>query len=191
MAITARILLTGGLVALGVFGTASPASAHRDGCHRWHSCPSDSGSYVCGDTGYSSECGLPTSTPTAEYVPPTYVPPSTYPPPTYNPPPTYKAPPTTATPFTMPTFSMPSFDEPVYSGRTTASSRSSPPTSGAATTVARVAAPLPRSPQVAPVSNTEETSGSGGVGALLIFVGGLLLAGALKAGRRRTKVSDS
>ncbi len=32
------------------------AQAHRDGCHRWHSCPSDSGSYVCGDLGYDSEC---------------------------------------------------------------------------------------------------------------------------------------
>jgi endonuclease YncB( thermonuclease family) len=30
--------------------------AHRDGCHRWHSCPSDSGSYTCGDLGYYSEC---------------------------------------------------------------------------------------------------------------------------------------
>jgi hypothetical protein len=30
--------------------------AHRDGCHRWHSCPSDSGSYVCGDLGYNDEC---------------------------------------------------------------------------------------------------------------------------------------
>lgn len=30
--------------------------AHRDGCHRWHSCPSDSGSYVCGDLGYDDEC---------------------------------------------------------------------------------------------------------------------------------------
>ena len=29
---------------------------HRDGCHRWHSCPSDSGSYVCGDLGYDDEC---------------------------------------------------------------------------------------------------------------------------------------
>ncbi len=33
-----------------------PAHAHRDGCHRWHSCPSDSGSYECGDLGYYSEC---------------------------------------------------------------------------------------------------------------------------------------
>ena len=34
----------------------SPADAHRDGCHRWHSCPSDTGSYVCGDLGDFSEC---------------------------------------------------------------------------------------------------------------------------------------
>jgi len=32
------------------------ADAHRSGCHRWHSCPSDTGSYVCGDTGHCSEC---------------------------------------------------------------------------------------------------------------------------------------
>ena len=29
--------------------------AHRDGCHRWHTCPSDTGSYVCGDLGHG--CG--------------------------------------------------------------------------------------------------------------------------------------
>lgn len=36
----------------------NPASAlaHQSGCHRWHSCPSDSGSYICGDTGYTSGC---------------------------------------------------------------------------------------------------------------------------------------
>ena len=34
----------------------SSAAAHRSGCHRWHSCPSDSGSYVCGDLGYSNYC---------------------------------------------------------------------------------------------------------------------------------------
>lgn len=28
------------------------AFAHRSGCHRWHSCPSDSGSYVCGNPGH-------------------------------------------------------------------------------------------------------------------------------------------
>jgi endonuclease YncB( thermonuclease family) len=31
--------------------------SHIDGCHRWHSCPSDDGSYVCGDLGYNDECG--------------------------------------------------------------------------------------------------------------------------------------
>lgn len=30
--------------------------AHQSGCHRWHSCPSDTGSYICGDTGYCSGC---------------------------------------------------------------------------------------------------------------------------------------
>lgn len=30
--------------------------AHQSGCHRWHSCPSDTGSYVCGDLGYTSQC---------------------------------------------------------------------------------------------------------------------------------------
>jgi len=34
----------------------STVSAHRSGCHRWHSCPSDTGSYVCGDLGYTSGC---------------------------------------------------------------------------------------------------------------------------------------
>lgn len=37
--------------------TTLSVSAHRSGCHRWHSCPSDSGSYSCGDTGYSNYCG--------------------------------------------------------------------------------------------------------------------------------------
>lgn len=36
--------------------TIPPSEAHRSGCHRWHSCPSDSGSYVCGDLGYTSGC---------------------------------------------------------------------------------------------------------------------------------------
>lgn len=36
--------------------TASFADAHRSGCHRWHSCPSDRGTYACGDTGYCSQC---------------------------------------------------------------------------------------------------------------------------------------
>jgi hypothetical protein len=37
--------------------SAIPASeAHRSGCHRWHSCPSDHGTYVCGDLGHCSSC---------------------------------------------------------------------------------------------------------------------------------------
>jgi hypothetical protein len=32
------------------------AGAHRSACHRWHSCPSDTGSYMCGDLGYCSGC---------------------------------------------------------------------------------------------------------------------------------------
>lgn len=48
------VLAVAALAAGGALAT--PASAHRDGCHRWHSCPSDSGSYVCGDLGYYSEC---------------------------------------------------------------------------------------------------------------------------------------
>ena len=35
---------------------SSDSFAHRDGCHRWHSCPSDTGSYVCGDLGYKDYC---------------------------------------------------------------------------------------------------------------------------------------
>ena len=30
--------------------------AHSDGRHSHHSFPSDSGSYICGDKGYCSEC---------------------------------------------------------------------------------------------------------------------------------------
>jgi hypothetical protein len=41
----------------------STALAHRDGCHRWHSCPSDTGSYICGDLGYTSECPAATPAP--------------------------------------------------------------------------------------------------------------------------------
>ena len=32
------------------------SNAHRSGCHRWHSCVSDSGSYTCGDLGKCSQC---------------------------------------------------------------------------------------------------------------------------------------
>lgn len=60
MSATARAgsMAIGLLVALScMIGWPTPADAHRDGCHRHHSCPSDSGSYVCGDTGNFSECG--------------------------------------------------------------------------------------------------------------------------------------
>lgn len=43
--------------------TISPATfAHRSGCHGAHSCPSDTGSYVCGDKGNSSQCGSSVAT---------------------------------------------------------------------------------------------------------------------------------
>jgi hypothetical protein len=54
-----RILVIASLVlVLSLFAAPRPTvSAHQSGCHRWHSCPSDTGSYVCGDLGYYSECG--------------------------------------------------------------------------------------------------------------------------------------
>jgi endonuclease YncB( thermonuclease family) len=41
-----------------IFPTFIPTQAHghRSGCHAAHSCPSDTGSYVCGDTGNDSQC---------------------------------------------------------------------------------------------------------------------------------------
>ena len=45
------------LIIVGLFFfSVSTTSAHQSGCHRWHSCPSDTGSYVCGDLGYTSGC---------------------------------------------------------------------------------------------------------------------------------------
>ncbi len=45
------------ILVVAVFAAVPPhADAHRSGCHRWHSCPSDTGSYVCGDLGYCSQC---------------------------------------------------------------------------------------------------------------------------------------
>ena len=47
-------------IVLFIFVVLGPtvAFAHRSGCHRWHSCPSDSGSYTCGDAGHP--CQYPT-----------------------------------------------------------------------------------------------------------------------------------
>jgi hypothetical protein len=56
------------VITASLVGVSNPVSAHQSGCHRWHSCPSDSGSYTCGDTGYYSQCGGSTYvTPTLNY----------------------------------------------------------------------------------------------------------------------------
>ena len=39
-----------------LLGSALTVYAHRSGCHRWHSCPSDRGTYTCGDLGYCGQC---------------------------------------------------------------------------------------------------------------------------------------
>jgi len=41
---------------LGIIGWMAVPSAHQDPCHRLHSCPSDHGSYVCGDKGRCDQC---------------------------------------------------------------------------------------------------------------------------------------
>src|SRR5581483_3439751 len=84
-----------------------PAFAHQNGCHRWHSCPSDTGSYICGDTGYCSECpdnqycknSMPIDSSTVTYTNPTATPttPTTIPPTPTQPTPTV---PTTPSPST-------------------------------------------------------------------------------------------
>ena len=52
-----KYILFIGFVAISIFVVITgDAAAHRSGCHRWHSCPSDSGSYTCGDTGKCSYC---------------------------------------------------------------------------------------------------------------------------------------
>jgi hypothetical protein len=45
-----------GAGALLLIVSSAPTLAHRSGCHRWHSCPPDLGTYVCGDTGHCSQC---------------------------------------------------------------------------------------------------------------------------------------
>jgi hypothetical protein len=58
------LLFIGVLFGMTVLTTQpQTVSAHQSGCHRWHSCPSDSGSYVCGDLGYTSGCGGATAAP--------------------------------------------------------------------------------------------------------------------------------
>jgi micrococcal nuclease len=41
------------LLLTALFGLSE---AHQDPCHRLHSCPSDHGSYVCGDKGRCDQC---------------------------------------------------------------------------------------------------------------------------------------
>ena len=43
-------------VLLAVLFSCPSAHAHRSGCHAWHSCPSDRGTYECGDTGHCNQC---------------------------------------------------------------------------------------------------------------------------------------
>ena len=44
------------IIAAVVVSPPAPLGAHRSGCHRWHSCPSDHNTYICGDTGHCSSC---------------------------------------------------------------------------------------------------------------------------------------
>jgi hypothetical protein len=45
------------VIVFGIYSITTPeVFAHQSGCHRWHSCPSDHGTYECGDTGYCSQC---------------------------------------------------------------------------------------------------------------------------------------
>lgn len=67
-----RVLLFSSAAVL--FMLLAPAQAHRSGCHRWHSCPSDTGSYVCGDLGYTSGC--PTTQQAAPVAVPAAAPPA-------------------------------------------------------------------------------------------------------------------
>lgn len=65
MSFKQRTVLLVAFIALSSLFYVNIAQAHRSGCHRWHSCPSDSGSYSCGDWGYSNYCGN-----TYTYTPP-------------------------------------------------------------------------------------------------------------------------
>lgn len=44
---------TGIIAIVSVLFIAKPVFAHHSGCHNLHTCPSDTGTYVCGDLGYS------------------------------------------------------------------------------------------------------------------------------------------
>ena len=55
---------------LWVLLSSSFAQGHESGCHRWHSCPSDTGSYVCGDRGYDTYCPKPRGSGLQQVQPP-------------------------------------------------------------------------------------------------------------------------
>ena len=63
-----KTIIAATAAALPIFLSVNAALAHQSGCHRWHSCLSDTGSYVCGDLGYSTYCG--TSLQTAPQIKP-------------------------------------------------------------------------------------------------------------------------
>src|SRR5881409_1152932 len=54
--LTAWVIRRAALLLLPLTFLTADVEAHRSGCHRWHSCPSDTGSYVCGDLEYCSGC---------------------------------------------------------------------------------------------------------------------------------------
>jgi hypothetical protein len=54
--IVLTLIIVSGLVCQIFTINSESVFAHRSGCHRVHSCPSDTGSYVCGDLGNDSQC---------------------------------------------------------------------------------------------------------------------------------------
>lgn len=51
-----RLVQVAALGLLFLVAVPDTSQGHRSGCQRWHSCPSDTGSYTCGDTGHCSGC---------------------------------------------------------------------------------------------------------------------------------------
>ena len=53
---SSQLRVIGLLVLMWVGGRMMLIEAHQDPCHRLHSCPSDHGTYVCGDKGRCNQC---------------------------------------------------------------------------------------------------------------------------------------
>lgn len=73
-----KIIVLVGIVGVFCVVGAAAVEAHQSGCHRWHSCPSDTGSYVCGDLGYAcqySTYSTGSSRSSSSYTPSYYTPP--------------------------------------------------------------------------------------------------------------------